>query len=650
MTKTTMALERRADLEAQIRIANRLYYDSPDNSVLPDAEFDALVDELKKSHPDAAVLNERSNYDRDIEHTRLVGSWDKCHSSEEVVQHFAKQPGELLITPKLDGASVTLYYEDGVLQLGATRGDSRTGKGKDITANVLMMEGVPSFIPLGGKVEVKGEAVIHKSNFYGKMDQPGFQGKPEGLANPRNAAAGGMMAKNPYETQERMISFVAYGLEYSGDTAGAPKHSERLEDLGRMGFDVPSFRLSTAANAHDIGALIQETADDPMLDIEIDGVVIVLNNVEAFEAMGVSGICPQGGIAYKFKTEQAETTLLEISWAAQRTGAITPKGRVSPVRLCGTYVEFMTLHNLKWLQDQGVNEGDTVLIEKANEIIPKLVSVVRRTSDSSVTIPTTCPSCDASVEIEGVNLVCRNTDCSAKIAKAIRNMLEKLDIKGIGPKYIEQILEHNLISKPEELFALSCADLRSAGFGAGQAANIVTWLRDVKVTPAQLLASLGIKGWGRRMFTQLFEASEIDYKWLRASRSPRQMIKALEVVPGVGPDRARELQQGLDRHRAMLDRIAKVVCVEAAVAKAVSNTDHAFCGAQICLTGKLGLWSRQQAEQRIQDLGGSAVSGVTAKTDYLVVADPKSKSSKTTKAQKLGTKILSEEEFYVMCG
>lgn len=639
--------QRIAELEAELHVANRLYYDSPDDATLADSAFDHHYSELKSLAPDSPVLNERSNFDRDIQHTRLVGSLQKVHTAAEVVKHFGPKRPRMIYMPKIDGASLTLYYKDGILRLAATRGDSATGKGKDITANALLIKNIPRFIPVMGDVEVKGEAYIPKSEFYGIMDLPGYGGRADGLANPRNAAAGGIMAKNPYETEARKVSFIAYGLTGTEHTTLAAKLAH---GLAMFGFTIPPYITSDVSEADEIQKLVEEIGATPA-DFETDGVVIALDDEAEFERMGVTGICPLGAIAYKFDTEKAQTQLLDIEWTALRTGKVRPRGRVKPVTLCGTTVEYLTLNNVTWLHKQDLCINDLIEIEKANEIIPKLVRVVARPRSRLSSDPTQCPSCESELVMEGADLMCRNKSCPAKATELVLHMLEKLDIKGIGPEFVQRMADAGLLSQPTDLFELTEDTLvKRAAFGPGQARVIVTAMSGVTATPAQQLAALGLNGWGVRLFTMLFRDSMIKYEDLiDPDMQVEVMHRRLAATPQIGPSRAATLAYGIHRMRPMLDAIIRhtKLAVPAVAKPAALNSSQLtpYAGRRICCTGAM---SRTRGEMLavIERAGAIAVDTVTKDTDFLVVGEKA--GSKLAKANKLGIKVLTESEFWNM--
>lgn len=359
-------------LETQIRKHNKLYYDQ-DSPEISDVEYDNLKDELRSLYPESSVLEEIGNltYGQKEKHSSQMGSLTKCHTVNEVIEKFS---GDLVVVmPKIDGCSMALRYKGGNLVMALTRGKGI--EGEVVTPNASQISNLPKTIPFKGDIEIRGEVYIAKKDFYGIMDQPGYAGKPDGFANPRNAASGSLRQKDAKLSAERKLRFVSYkALPY-------PNMSQYgvLQFLNEQGFEAcPRHMLTLIGNpAEDLQTIIDQIkATD--LPYDIDGAVIMISNLAKFDKLGWTGKCPNGALAYKYETVKATAVVEDIEWQPSRTGRATPVARLSPVKLAGTIVRNSTLHNYRNVINLGVEIGDTVLVEKGGEIIPQIIMVVKK--------------------------------------------------------------------------------------------------------------------------------------------------------------------------------------------------------------------------------------------------------------------------------
>lgn len=632
----------RADeLEEQIREHNRRYYDE-DAPTISDPEYDALKKELESLRPNSAVLGEigRPTFGEKHEHRVLMGSLAKCHSAKEILDRFSGKT--VVMMPKIDGCSMAVMYLPGRLDLAATRGDGKVGE--VVTPNAAAMESLPRAPKVSVSFEARGEAYISKGDFYGVMDQPGYGGKPAGLANPRNAAAGSLRQKDPSITASRKVRFVAYEILDSGrfkvglnpSMGFISAHSEKLAILNQLGFETPPHVVVKCGGEEEIQQAIDRLKDmDAGLPYETDGIVVRIDDQKDFESMGVSGNCPKGALAFKFESVKKPSVVEDIEWTTSRTGRVVPVAVIKPTRISGSVVSRITLNNLDWIAKADVAVGDEILFEKANEIIPRLVSVLKRAKARDIKSPSRCPSCGKALERMEIDLYCVNDACPAQFQAAVIHILEKLDIKGIAEAAVARMVEGGLLKHPWDIFSVTEASLVGAGFGPRQAEIVRGALSGVEASKAHILACLGIEGWGRRMFEMLFKHV-----------SPEDLLggavtaESLSSVPGVGEIRARALLEGLEAKGSLLNGLMDNVSVKKEAPKGTS-----LAGKSFLITGTLSI-KRQEAEKMVIENGGVVASGVSKKLDYLIVGDDA--GSKLTKAEKMGVSIISEDQFRAM--
>lgn len=631
-----------ADLEALIRHHQRLYYDLSEPEI-SDAEFDILWNRLKTIDPSSPVLNERSQYDADYQHIFPMGSLDKCKSIEEIVRRLGgkSKDNKGLITAKVDGASLTVHYDNGRFVRAVTRGRTETGKGKIATANALAIKSIPKTIPEKGFIEVRGECVILNKDFETMADR---------FANPRNAASGGLNHQDPRETTNRLITFVACKV-IKHFPSGVIWDDQPLPTLEKWGFLVPK---SVEVDLSDINALRtaieQWLASRHEIPYWNDGIVIRILDLHAYKALGFSGVCPNGAMAYKFENEEAETTLRNIVWEAGRIGFVSPVGIFDPVEIGGTTTIRCTLNNPSWMVSHGnPSIGAKIVIAKMNDIIPGLSRVL--VPGTGVTNqPTDCPSCGSAlafaetIDGDGAKLKCSNMACPAKLTGNVLNLLTKLEIKGMGDTTIQTLVDSGLVKYPWQVFDLTQEALVKVGFGKGESANIIASIQNIEAKPTHLLACIGLEGWGRRMFEALKKSPVFtDDCLLAGDFQYDQLIK----VEAIGPTRARTLANAFSEGgygrtflTELLKRVKPVKPVDG-IGGAATGTGGQLAGKTFLITGTLSK-SRKLIEADIVAAGGQIASGVSKTLSYLVVGTDA--GSKLDKAQKLGVKIISEDE------
>jgi DNA ligase (NAD+) len=621
-------------LEQQIRYHNKRYYDM-DAPEISDPEYDALVAELKALVPYHPVFTEIGTpvYGEKFTHTTVMGSLSKCHTPEEVVEKLGGH--NLVLMPKIDGCSLSLHYKDGKLIRAVTRGDGYVGE--VITKNAVMVQDIPLKIRERQAVEVRGEAYIPKVNFYGTMDQPGYAGFEKGLANPRNAAAGALRHKDSRMTQERQVHFVAYKVL---GVDGLWTLKEQLEFLCNQDFNEVDHWTIRKDYPDQISTVIQRIKDMTW-KFDIDGVVAVVDDQRVVDEMGYSGKCPKGAIAFKFETEKKRAIIKNIVWQTGRTGKITPVAEIDPTPICGSTVSRITLHNFQWLMEKNIGIGDTVLFEKANEIIPEVVEVLERVPARNFDRPSACPCCGSLLEEDGANLVCNEPTCTAQTIQHIRFMLETLGVKGLDVTTLgDFLMETGVIGEqPWSVFDIGVDALVAAGYGVVESKKWVAAVKGVTATPAQILTCLGIEGWGETMFENMFDRSKVPgTEWLSALTAQAHPPHLLQHITAMGPGREAAFLKGvLEKHELLKELVARVV-----VKKEVTGT---LTGKSFCVTGTLSK-GRKEVQEMIKAAGGIVKDSVSKDLSYLVVGDDA--GSKLEKATKLGITILSEAQLMEM--
>ena len=633
-----------AKLESEIRYHNRKYYDE-DSPVISDVEYDKLVKRLREACSDSPVLNEIGNttFGRKVKHSSTVGSIAKCHTAQEVYDKFYHS--YLIGMPKIDGCSLTIRYRHHRLVLAITRGDGVIGE--DVTANVQFVEGVPATIKWDGLVEIRGEAYVAKKDFYGVMDVPGFDGFPDGLANPRNAASGALRQKDPQKTAIRKLRFIAYRC-FINEAPAFDTLSEVLDELNKEGFEVPSY--VTFSVDVDCTPEIEERIDlfshrNKGLAYETDGVVFRIDDEKEFEKAGYSSKCPKMALAYKFETEKARSTIQDIEWTMTRMGRAAPVAIITPTKISGSVVGRITLNNLDWIKEMDVAIGDTILFSKANEIIPKVEEVISRVKSRNINRPKNCPSCGHAMHEDenGVHLVCDNPVCPAQYKEMLLNMLTKLGILGVAAATIDKIVDAGEAKKPWHIFDLTEKDLVKLGFGKRQAEIIVQSLHSITPSPYEVLAAIGIPMWGRRMFEILSKNNPKIGKEVLSGKFDEAELAGTNMV---GPQKAKVLAEAFKNEKTFASQCLNELLQRFPTeVKAPSAKGGKLSGKSFLITGTLSK-ERSLVEKDIEAAGGEIKSGVSAKLDYLVVGE--SAGSKLAKAQKLGVKTLDEAALYKM--
>lgn len=563
---------------------------------------------------------------------------------------------------KMDGLAVSLIFEEGILVQGSTRGDGLTGE--DVTQNLKTIRSVPLRLTqnpkaksqnigtllcsrgqdsvLNGKFEVRGEAFLSKKDFAKLNEEREAQGLSL-YANPRNVAAGSIRQLDSRVTAERDLDFFVYGV---ASRVGLDKHHQEHDLAEFLGFKVNknNKKCQSLDEVKEFLSYWSEKRAD--LPYDTDGVVVVIDDKKAFERLGVVGKAPRGMIAYKFPAEEAQSIVRDISVQVGRTGKLTPVAVMDPTVVAGSTVSRATLHNADEIERKDIRIGDTVIIHKAGDVIPEVVEPIkslRNGDERKFKMPETCPVCGGPViKHEGeVDYYCADKNCSVREMRQLEFFVSKnaFDIDGLGPKILEKLVSEGLIRDAADLFELKEGDLAPLErFAEKSAENIIASIKKSReISLERFIYALGIRHVGSET------ATDIAAQFGTLARIMASGREDFESMYGIGEKVASEIADYFDdaKHRGFIERLinrgVKILPYHSPV------ESQKLGGKSFVVTGTLDTMTRDDAHKRIVQMGGKISSSVTSKTDYLVVgADP---GSKVEKAEKLGTKILSEEEF-----
>lgn len=655
MTDTTR--RRYQELIQTLNYHSRLYYtlDSPEIS---DYEYDRLMQELKRLEaenpqdisPDSPTqrIGDEGLFNtfEKVEHRVPMGSLQDVFSEEELFD-FGKRCKEavpdalFVVEPKIDGLSVSLEYRDGVFFRGSTRGNGQVGE--DVSLNLKTIQSIP--MTLAEKVpylEVRGEVYMPKAVFEMLVEQQ-IQNEETPFKNPRNAAAGGLRQKDPRITAARRLDIFVFNLQQA-EGVSFSGHKESLDGLHALGFQViPSYRrFATIEEAVEEVRRIGEMRGKYPFDI--DGAVIKVDDFSQREMLGYTSKFPKWAVAFKYPPEEKETTLRQIEIQVGRTGALTPTAVFDPIQLAGTTVSRAVLHNQDFITEKDLRIGDTILVRKAGEIIPEVIrSVSHEEGSEPYQIPMECPVCHSHAVREDAVIRCINPACPATLRRNLIHFASRaaMDIEGLGPAAIDQLLDSGLISSPADLYGLTEEQLTGLErFAEVSARNLVEAIARSKENPlSRLLFGLGIRGIGERAAQLLARHFGTMDAVCQASQED------ISAIDGFGEIMAASVAEYFSEPEAK-ELIEQLRQYGLNFTEPVEETGQALAGKTIVVTGTLPTLKRKEAEALIEQNGGKATSSVSKKTDYVLAGEDA--GSKLTKAQQLGIPILSEEEFRAM--
>jgi DNA ligase (NAD+) len=668
------AQARHAELAGEIRRHDHAYYVEA-RPVVSDREYDRLYRELldlEGEFPDLVTLSSPSqrvggkplSEFKSSQHLVPMMSLDNTYSQEEVRQFVGRVqkllPGEKLewvVEPKVDGVAINLRYENGVFTVGATRGDG--AHGDDITANLRTIRSIPLELAAGREhphvLEVRGEAYFSRAEFA-RINAERASAGEDLFANPRNSAAGTLKQLDASLVAKRRLDLVLYGTGRIAGGEPPPTQMELLAWLKALGFKTPERTWFCQSEDELIAAIneLDEIRDD--FAYETDGAVIKLNSIPLREKAGVTSKAPRWGMAYKYAPDQAETRLKAITIQIGRTGKLTPVAELEPVLLAGTTVKRATLHNEDQIKRLDARVGDAVVIQKAGEIIPEVVSVVaaKRTGQEKLFhFPKECPECGSKVskgrvEDEAADWRCTNPDCPAQVRGRIEHWCARgaMDIEGGGEMLAAQLVRSGLVLDVADLYKLKLDELANLErMGEKSARNFLDGIESSKQRDAwRLLFGLGIFHVGAGVAKALARAYPTVDDVFSAG------VDQLAEVEDVGEVIAESVTQwfGEERNRRLIDRLRTAGLNFASSLYSAGFAVGPFSGKTFVLTGTLPTMTREVASAKIEGLGGKVTSSVSKKTDYVLAGDDA--GSKLEKAQKLGVKILDEADFLKMCG
>jgi len=652
-------------LREQIRRHEYLYYvaDAPEIS---DAEFDKLMNRLKAieaEHPELITPDSpsvrvggtpREGF-QTVRHARPMLSLDNAFGYDalrdwdrRVREGTGRPVNEYITEHKFDGLSISLQYADGVLVRGVTRGDGTTGE--DVTPNVKTIRSIPlrvdaatlKKVKLPATFEVRGEVMMTRKSFEAlNRQQEEIGGKV--FVNPRNSAAGAVRVLDPSITAQRKLDFFAYYLYVEGKVPFA-KHSDSLTALKQMKFrSSDDWKLCDGIDAV-IAYCESWDAKREKLPYDIDGVVIKLNSTALQNELGFTSKAPRWAIAYKYPARQEQTVVNDIIVQVGRTGTLTPVAVLQPVQVGGVTVSRSTLHNMDEIARLGVQIGDTVLVERAGEVIPHVLKVVKEGKDRRpFQIPKKCPVCGSAIhKVEGeVAYRCVNSACPAKLKESIQHFASRhaMNIDGLGEKIVDQLVEKGMVKDVADLYSLRMEKVAELDRMAEKSAqNLIDEIQGSKKQPLdRLIYALGIQFVGERTGQLLADHfSSLD-------ELASAQAEELENVPEVGPKVAASIAEFFSEpaNRNLIKKLNKAGVRPTAEKREVKS--QKFAGKSFVFTGGLANRSREEAGELVQQHGGKVSSSVSKKTDYVVVGtDP---GSKYDKAKELGVPILSESEF-----
>lgn len=647
------------ELRSKLIEAGHLYYvlDAP---TMSDFDYDRLLrrlEELEAAHPEEITPDSPTqriggkilSQFEEVRHDVPLESLQDVFDAAEVRTFLDRVRQELpqaaySVEPKVDGLSVAVEYRDGVFYRGATRGDGRVGE--DVTENLRTIRSLPMTLPEKlPRLIVRGEVYMARSVFEEINARREIEGKPL-MANPRNAAAGSLRQLDSRIAAQRKLDIAIFNLQLcEGRTFES--HSQTIEYLKSQHFKViPQCRLEKDS---DIVAEIERLGEERgKYPFDIDGAVVKLDDLAQRDVLGSTAKSPRWAVAYKYPPEQKPSVLKDIVIQVGRTGVLTPKAVLEPVRLAGSTVSFATLHNRDFISAKDIRIGDTVIVRKAGEIIPEIVEVVmdkRPESAVPYEMPDKCPVCGAAVvqDEDGVALRCTGAECPAQRLRNLTHFVSRgaMDIDGLGPALINSLIESGLVKNAADLYTLRVEDIAPLErMGQKSAANAVAAIEKSKENDLwRLIAALGIRQVGDKAAKVLASYFGTMEALMNATE------EELTAIDDVGPITACYIRSWMDSDQSR-DLLTRLQQAGVNLADRTEKVDSRFAGMTFVLTGALTKFTRDEASEMIELRGGKSSGSVSKKTSFVVAGE--NAGSKLTKAEALGIPVLTEEEFLQM--
>lgn len=647
-------LKQRIDTLVEELTKHMYRYYTLDDPTVSDAEYDTLYDELERLEHETGYVRPDSPTQRvggeilsgfeKISHLAPLFSLDKVRSAEELAawearaRKFSDDPFRYVIEYKLDGLTINLRYQGGLLVSAATRGDGSVGE--VITAQVKTIKSVPLRIPFQGLLEVQGEGIMKLSAleaYNETADEP--------LKNARNAAAGALRNLNPAETARRSLSLFCYGVGY---IEGTPfkTHTEMLAFLRENHFPVSEF-MRTADSLDEAMACVEEAQKSRNgLDYLIDGAVIKINSFATRDQLGFTQKFPRWAVAYKFPADEKTTELLNVIWQVGRTGKLTPAAILDPVDIAGVTVSKATLNNIGDIRRKGLKIGCRVFLRRSGDVIPEVMGIAECPDDAKeIEAPGVCPACGSVVVEHGAHIFCENPMiCRPQLTRAIAHFASRdaMDITTFSDKTAEAFYDHLGLSDVSDLYYLDYARIQTLpGFGEKKAENLRRAIEQSKTRPlGSFIYALGVPGVGAKTAKDL----AARFGGMEALISADE--ESLLSIEGIGPILAHNITEFFanERARGIVSRL-----LAAGVSPAFENvgrSDTPLSGKKVVLTGTLEKYTRKEASDIIESLGGEVVSSVSKNTDYVLAGE--AAGSKLDKAKALGVTIIDETQFEEM--
>ena len=653
------AKERILELTKLLNEANHRYY-VLDDPTMPDFEYDRLLrelEDLEKEYPQflqtdsptqrvgGAALSKFEKYTHAVPLMSLQDVFSMEELTDFLEKVLAAQPDTYFtVEPKIDGLSVALEYENGIFVRGATRGDGNVGE--DVTQNLKTIRSIPMKLENAPeRLIVRGEVFMPKSSFHKLNERQELEGKPL-FANPRNAAAGSLRQLDPKITAQRALDILVFNVQLAQGVE-FESHSESLDYLKKLHFKVVPYGCYNSIDEIQAEvAAINERRESYTCDI--DGAVVKVNRLSQRETLGATAKFPRWAVAYKYPPEIKPTVVEDIVVQVGRTGVLTPKAVVRPVRLAGTTVTNATLHNQDFITQRDIRIGDTVMIRKAGEIIPEILEVdftKRPEGTTAYLLPYHCPVCGAPAEKDedGAFLRCTGVECAAQLGRNIAHFVSRdaMDIDGLGGAIVDALIEKGLIKSPADIYYLTLEEMKSLWQKGDTAAKkLLAAIEDSKNRDlSRLIYALGIRQVGAKTGKVLASHFGSLDSLMQAP------LEELIQVSDVGAVTAQFIRTWFDQPQSqhMIQRLRDAGVNFQSMRQIM---DTRFAGKTFVLTGALSKFTREEATEKIELFGGKAAGSVSKKTSYVVVGE--NAGSKERKARELGIPILSEDEFLAM--
>ena len=659
MPSTTDIKNRMEYLYKTIRYHSDRYYNQDDPEI-EDFEYDALMNELKsleKNHPSLAsedsptkkVGGTAANLFAPVAHSVRMESLQDAFSFGELDDfgtrvNAVSKDTSFVVEPKIDGLSVSLEYINGVFTRGSTRGDGDVGE--DITENLKTIRSIPKTlkekVPF---IEVRGEVYMPREVFIKLVERQERNGEKV-FKNPRNAAAGSLRQKDSKITAERNLDIFVFNIQQIDGEYDATHHKDSLDYLKSLGFKtVPFYTPCSTINEaeKEIGRIGEIRYSLPF---DIDGAVIKVDDFSVREEMGSTSKFPKWAIAYKYPPEEKETKIVDIEINVGRTGVLTPTAIFEPVLVAGSVIGRATLHNQDFIAEKGIRIGDTVVIRKAGDIIPEVVSVVSHAEGTDdYKMPSVCPSCGADVHREEgeAAIRCTNPECPAQLLRILIHFCSKnaMDIEGLGDAVLELLVKENLIKTPADIYNLRVGDIAGLErMGDKSASNLIAAIEKSKENDLyRLIFALGIRHVGEKAAKLLSE------KFGTMDEVAKSGVEDILEIEGFGSIMAQSVVEFFSKPETH-HLISRLKESGLNMKSKKEKIDDRFAGKTFVLTGTLPTYTRSEAGAIIEKYGGKVSSSVSKKTDYVLAGEDA--GSKLTKAQGLGINIISEDDFLEM--